>query len=229
MDIVFVNKVGAASTDSNAVTTGPIDMTGANFLVAVTTIFNTTAVDKMSDSQSNTWTGLTIYSVVSGLIKFQILYAKNASVSSSQTFTLGAAVTYPALEVYGFSGVDTTAPADVENGASEQAGPDTHQPGSITPSASNALIIIGYTGTDTGAAPTIDSGYTSPMEFFQWSAGATDSVSGSYLIHTSGAINPTASKVGSGTVAIGTAAFLAATGGAAATLRQWRMGSLGVQ
>lgn len=152
--ICLVADVAVGGNGSTA-TTAAINTTGANFCVAVASYY-TNSADTVSDSKSNTWTELTRYTNAA-FQRVVIWYAKNPTVGSGHTFTLGSgASTFPAIAAACFSGVDTSSPFDQENGSA-----NTKTPGSVTPTQNNELIITGIsTLTGAGTTPTVDSGFT---------------------------------------------------------------------
>jgi hypothetical protein len=150
MAIAIVSHITGASTDSNGFTSASLDTTGANFLVIALAEGNTSDT-AISDSKSNTWTELTQQQSLGGK-SVVIWYAKNTTVGAGHTFTVAGTTCYPAICVAAFSGVDTSAPFDVQNGATGAG--FSLATGSITPGSDNELLISGFEwGTgDAGAA-----------------------------------------------------------------------------
>lgn len=136
----------ATGGTGSAVTTSAIDSTGATILIAVTSY--KTGTITVTDSKSNTWTGLTQrIGAGGGGVICQIFYAVNPTVGASHTVTgTAGASTFPAIAVAAFNTVLTSSPFDVQNGAG-----DTGATGSITPSVNGELLISGMA---TSATPT---------------------------------------------------------------------------
>lgn len=132
--IAFVNSVSQDMAAGG--TTTAANMAGANFCAASVSWYNA-GTPVLSDSSSNTWTFVHNESFF-GTANSDTYYAKNATTTSSMTFTLS---TNPgAITVICFSGVDTTAPFDTSN-AGNTTGSATIQPGSVTPAAANSVVV----------------------------------------------------------------------------------------
>lgn len=158
-----VASVLKVSTDTNAIITSAIDTTGADFLVALVGYFNgVNAPGSVTDSKGNSWTALTAY-LCAGTTQFgQLWYCKNPIVGSGHTFSFGAAVTYPCIFVEAWSGADLTSPFDLETGTASIAGDPTAQPGNLTPSVNNCLVIAAviYPQADISDVASVDSSFT---------------------------------------------------------------------
>jgi len=201
--IALVSSVRFPSTGGT--TSSAIDTTGANLLICLLSNMVGTTI---TDSKSNTWTALTLYSGTGPDIKF--LYAKNATTGTGHTFTTP---NWDQAVVAAFSGADTSAPFDQENGQNQGAGITT--PGSITPTANGALVVAGIASINFAGTATVDSS----MSIIDQAASVGGNPEGSALAYivqgTAGAIAPTwtlAASAGSANIA----SFLAATGGGAA-------------
>lgn len=141
---------------SGNATTPAINTTGATFLGACVSGF--AGIGTVSDSKSNTWTALTVRS--NGSYEEILYYVANPIVGTGHTFTLNGNSGNGALEVAAFSGVKTTSPFDVENGSTPTG--FGGNPGSITPTASTASLLltcIGIKNTGSPVASGIDLGY----------------------------------------------------------------------
>lgn len=135
------------AVSGSAPTTSAINTTGATLLV-VGQSYNG-GYTPPTDSLGNTWSGLPNQAAIGGM---SIWYSSNPIVGASQTFT-GAGASF-GMCVMAFSGVLSANPLDQQNGST------TAQPGSITPTQANELI-VSYIGGGTDAGPyTIDSGMT---------------------------------------------------------------------
>lgn len=113
MAIAFVAAVSAGDPDgSSGVTTGAIDTTGANFLIASVSVGTVSTGTAPTDSYDNEWVALSDNpnTVLSGSMR--LWYAKNATTGTGHTFS--RAVNGASLSVAAFSGVDPTDPFDVQ-------------------------------------------------------------------------------------------------------------------
>lgn len=149
MAIALVAHKSASGNGSSAATTAAADTSGSSLLVVAAASYSggTTAV--ITDSKGNTWTNLTLKSA--GVVKGRISYAENAVVGSGHTFSGQATDAYPAIAMQAYSGVATSSAFDVENGAANGTVASA-QPGSITPSSDNEVLVYAMTGgnnTDT--------------------------------------------------------------------------------
>lgn len=187
MPFIVVGHVAAGSTDTNSVTTGALDTSGANLLVLVLGQESGVATSVITDSKSNTWNPLTTQTEGAG--QCTIYWSVPTSVGSGHTFTATQAGASPAIVVGAYSGA-TPAPFDQQNGDHSSTGA-TLATGSVTPTFSSELIVAGASGrTGSGAIVSIDGGFTiagntSPDAFH-------DSAALAYLIQgPSVAANPT--------------------------------------
>lgn len=200
-------------TDASGVsgyTTSAIDTTGADLIVLIY-VDNTGGA--LSDNQSNTWntTPPTRYFIFGEGI--QIYYALcSGKTSATHTFTVTGTNTFSALAVLSFSGSAAT-PFDQENGVQ---GAD--QPGSVTPSEDNELIVAGFGWQVAGVTITSVTGMTIGDQI---DAGAAAGVASAYKIQTTAAaLNPTFVYSGSPSFrVVAQATFKAVAGGGGAV--QW--------
>lgn len=211
MPIAFVDSVlGSSSNLGASVTTAGIDTSGADLLVLMlSTSIATTETATISDSKGNTWTALTKYHEGTWNTEGRLYYAKNAIVGASHTFTAtsDAGATYPAIAVAAFSGTHLTSPFDQQNGATASFSPP-HEPGSVTPTEDNELIIAGVAHDRTDAPNAIDEGFTLAEASAVVAANA-QGVGIGYLVQTTAAaVNPTWSGWGGNP---GSVVFTAAT------------------
>lgn len=184
--IAFV--AGTAKPGSSAfgvVTTDPIDTRGANLIVvAVGTYVSHTGT--ISDSKSNTWIPLTLYSASDANSKIQFFYCLNPTTDAAHTFsTTPGTFSLPGVGVVAFSGVSAF--------VSESGALGLH-PGSITATLNGSLFV-----TCSTANSPVDGGFTG---FDAAYSGGTNIGCGiAYLIQgTAGAENPTWSGAGYGPV-----------------------------
>lgn len=149
------------NADSN--TTSAIDTTGAALLVAYVPYVNSgSPTVAVSDSKGNTWTALTAQTT--GIVTGKMYYVANPSVGSGHTFTQtnSAPGVYSGIVAASFSLVANAA-ADNSTGSAVAAGAGTTiQPGSITPSVNDCVLItgVGYFDQPSARICSVDSGFT---------------------------------------------------------------------
>lgn len=209
--IALVGAGAAAGGDNGGTTTG-FDTTGATLLVAVVGSYNQTTQPTISDSKSNTWTALTAYEDGASRTRVRIYYVANPSVGAAHTATAAQASCFCSIAFAAFSGVTTTSPFDQQNGSFTDSGTSV-QPGSITPSEDNTVVIAGL-GSDTAASShAINGSYT-----LQVSHDGGGAHLGSHLAFwiqtTATATNPTYSWSGTDQASAAIASFKS-SGGAA--------------
>jgi hypothetical protein len=191
-------------------TTAGIDTTGATLIVLF--VHQDTAAQGVSDSKGNTWTSLTSQTGgVSGTNNTgRLWYCVNPTVGSGHTFS--AAVAYGAIAALALAG-NAAVPFDQENGSGSTSSVTSRQPGSITPSEDDCIVVAGTGIGGSNSNHAIDGGFTI--------AGDLNGISGTqyggfiaYLIQTSAtAANPTSSWTTSNVSASVIASFKAAAGG----------------
>lgn len=185
--IALVAFKGAAQF-ANPVTTAAINTTGANFcVIGVSPASSISSFTGVSDSQGNTWTGLTPADNGSDT-EAVIYYAKNVTTNASHTFSAAGIVL--AIVAACFSNVNTTSPFSTQNGAFTAAA-TTVATGSITPGGNGALIVSMF-GTCTAASSiAVDSGMTI-IDTQPWVVGNNCGGALAYKVQTTAAaINPT--------------------------------------
>ncbi len=226
MAIAVIANTAAGSTTGDNVTTGAINTTGANFLVLVVASLDNTGVT-ISDSKANTWTPRTNRVGTPDLQVYDANATGTAIVGTGHTFTATSTAQMPALAVIAFSGVATAAIFDVENGTSF-AGVASVQPGSVTPTVNNEVLVTGLSNDVAQLGPTIDTGFTR-SDFVDFVATLTNGVAMAYKIQTTaGAENPTWSWTFASNGAVSMATFKAAVA-AAGTRQTPSLGLVGVQ
>lgn len=134
----LVSKTAATGSTNGgtSVTTAAIDTTGANLLVALVCSASNNAT--LTDSKSNTWTGLTGQSTGNGAIR--IYYCYGGTVGSGHTFT--ATTGAPSIVVYAFANA-AASPFDQQNGTQTSVAGTTIAPGSITPTQNEEILVAG--------------------------------------------------------------------------------------
>lgn len=179
---LIMKDQASATAGSTATTVGGFDSTGGNFAAIYQADGEELAFGSTcGDSKGNIYTPLNDYGG-SGLSRAgRWWYVANPTVGAGHNFS--CAGYYNTLFAYVFSNVKTaSSPFDQQNGAVAT------QPGSITPSENNELVLTGYVDQGTGAL-SINGGFSSPDT--QRSASYI-SGGASYLIQTTAAAaNPT--------------------------------------
>ncbi len=203
----IINSTKGAGANTFTTPT-PISTVGATF-IAVCVSQNTGLVAVMSDSQGNSYTALTAH-VENGSV--QMFYKFSPSTSATHTWTLTGASIFAAVTAVAVSGVGAF---ESETGASNGGSTNNVSYGSLTPAATNGLMLacVHYeqpTGSTTINAPLTllqDSAYNGGVSYGgamayyfptstsaitgQWSStGGTGQMANSSALFTAGA--PTA-------------------------------------
>lgn len=191
MAIALVGKVSAGSAAGGDITTGAVNLTGADFLVTGDSYKIGGSGDKDSkDNQGNgTFTALTESSSGTDCTA-RVSYKAAPVVGASHTFTLdvSSSVTLPSIAGLGFSGVLQVNPFDVQNGATATA--QSVATGSVTPTEAGSLLIAVLVVDRAVTGVGIGSGFTL-AESVAFVTSQHLALYVAYLIHTTGAINPT--------------------------------------
>jgi hypothetical protein len=197
---------------NDVVTSAAINTTGANLCIAsVAEYTGGSGFGLPTDSGSaGAWTGLTTRTY--GIYRVRLFY-KAITTSSSHTFgTSGAIGSFPSLAVACFSGVDSS-PFDVEAaGGGVGTGGQSVQPGSVTPTVNDELVISTLNFSSANAAPPPAVSVGTITDQVDYSQGITQGVVLSYQIQTTAAAtNPTYSWVAPGWAVATSATFKSAT------------------
>lgn len=188
-------------------TTPAIDTTGATLLVAMLAM-NFAGESAPTDSLANTWVALTGVNGGSSS-RARLYYVAGPTTGGSHTFT--STSTALGMVVAAFAGTLTSSVFEAEVGATAES--TTVQPGSLTPSASGALVVSGLSYYCGGSAPSIsvDSGYSIVDTVAD--TGVNYGSSLGYIIETTAvAQNPTWTVGTSGSLNALGAVFKAASG-----------------
>jgi hypothetical protein len=186
MGYTFLGSVTAISSDGNSVVTANVTSFAAADLIVVCVgrYAPGTVTTGLTDSLSNAY-GSSLGALTNNTAVLEIFYKKNPTVSGSMTFSFGTNTAYPAMVVMGFSG-SASSPLDQNAaGGTPGNGAVTVQPGSITPTEVNELLIAAMAGeaVTSGTTTTINEGFNA---VFNASNGALSVYCGaSYLIQTS--------------------------------------------
>lgn len=146
--------------DGSPLTSSSIDTTGSTLLILFSSVYSGAANVSVTDSKSNTWTGLT---QITGSRLSRLWYAHTATVGSGHTFTITSDsgnmfnASFCVMALNGnLIGSD---PFDVQSTNSNSASL-TIAPGSITPSQNSEIVVTGYGSDANNTAPSVDSGFT---------------------------------------------------------------------
>lgn len=213
MAITLVGSTNFYSTDTNGFTSGAVDTSGATFIAVWYAGGANGGSYTLSDSKSNTWTGLTKTDAFFGTRVGQWLYAYNATVGSGHTFTITGSSSAPTLQVLWYSGVLTSDPFDTgqQSGASSN-GATTIQAGSVTPSENNCVVLSGLY-VDNSRSPSIDGGFTKEQETTNTDFGHFYGAAADLIQTTATAANPTWTISSSDIVISRNAVFKSSGGG----------------
>lgn len=131
----LLSKTTLLGSATSSATTPAINTSGANLLVFCVTTAGAAAITS-PDSAGNTWGAPAIFRANAG-INGAIYLLSNPLTSSSHTITL---TSYPAAVLMAFSGAAAATPLDQSNGAVRST--TTYQPGSITPTQANEMLVL---------------------------------------------------------------------------------------
>lgn len=187
----------------NGGTSSSIDTTGANLLIAAVSSYEAFAAPAFSDSKSNTYTALTEVSF-SASVRIKMYYCASPAVGSGHTWTTAGSTSASSVCVLAVSGANGT-PADQENGSTAVG--SSAQPGSITPSVNNCIVVLSGAADADTVQGTTATGYT-VSDSFATSGGNYFGNTMLYKIQTSAsAENPTLNFSGSANLTVKIASF----------------------
>lgn len=187
--LVAHDKVGSPDTSSG------VNTSGADLLAAFVTYWHNAAAPSFSDSYGNTWVPI-LTEVNANGERGSLYYVANPTVGSSHTISVSNAGNSGGATFAAFSGAHAT-PLDQ---ASSDGGT---QPGSVTPSENNELLVSAF-GAGDGAAPgpfTPDGGFT-VTDYIDYVFFGTEPNALAYLIQTTAAAANPSWSPGSGPVFI---------------------------
>lgn len=198
MAIALVTQIAAgASAGTSPVTTSSVNSTGSSGIV-VSVSGSNQGVITISDSNSNTYTRIIDAIATLATEKLSFFYCKLPVVGAGHTFTAtntSSPGSFMALTVFCFSGTDQTTFYDGTVTNASVSG-TTLQPGSITPTKNNCILVSGFLLSSAGT-PTINGGFSSPFGN-PFAGGISFGSFQSYLVQTTPApANPTWTSVGS--------------------------------
>jgi len=187
--ITLLAHTMAGSGDTFSVTTTGINTVGADLIVVQLSDLPLGGdFCTLTDSQSNTWTALTAYTQATAAnSRCRLYYKLVPATSASHTFNATSVnAHYPTLSILAFKGV---ASYDQQVGAALLSVLSL-QPGSLTPSAANALLVCGLTMYGTSSTMTVDSGFTITDQL-PWATPRMPAASAYLVEGTAAAVNPT--------------------------------------
>lgn len=156
-----LTHASAASVDSNAVTTGAIDTTGATLIVIMLGWQSGVASVLPTDNKANAWTPLTKPGTGAGHSFGRLFYCLNPVVGAGHTFSASSVGSAPGISVMSFSGLGIIIDQEAAAQGVDNAAQSTLAPGSLTPPQDNCLFVSGVTGyLSTGTVSSVDSGFT---------------------------------------------------------------------
>jgi hypothetical protein len=172
-------------------TTVGIDTTGANLLVACVSSHATAEEDpSISDYYNNSWT-LAVESLEFWDYHMRLYYSVPTSVGSGHTFTVAGVGSQTSINVTAWSGA-TAAPLDQT--AWKGVGGTSIQPGPVTPTLNDELVIscLTNTGDSSNTNRSIDGNFTISGQVGTDYTNYTTAIAGAYLVQTTKATaNPT--------------------------------------
>ncbi len=217
MAITFVDSVsaGAAASTDASITTASMDTTGANLIVVGANWygFGSASSVRPTDSNGNQYLPLTSHGHAVTDVAHRLWYCQSPTVGAGHTFTLSytsGGGSHLSLTVAAFAGAHVS-PYDLQENGTETGSAATIQPGSITPTEANCLVITSL-GNFNDATFSIDGGFTI-VETVAQVAAAHMGGSLAYLIQTSAAAaNPTWDPTPNTGMAVVIASFKSASG-----------------
>jgi hypothetical protein len=187
--VVSGTNVCAGSSDGTTVSTAAVDTTGATLIVASVSDHPANS-GTISDSQTLTWTTSLSSANATGS-EVKLFFAVATSTNASHTFTYSGASTFPAICVIAFAGTHATTPYTGQESTATAAS-NSVQPGSLTPSEDNCVVVSGLSFNDNaGQTFSISGGWTIAGQV-AYSGGQHFGVGLGYSIQTTAtASNPT--------------------------------------
>lgn len=187
--MAFALVANATAQAASNATTGAIDTTGANLLIAVVGWYSAVGEPTLTDSKSNSWTMLT--KKTSNNMSVLIYYAIGATVGSGHTFTASGTGKYATICVGAFSGGHASSPYEAESAGATSGSATSLQPGTLTPAENDELVITGLGLDGSTSAESINGGFTI-TDLMRFAPGVAEGAGMAYLIQTSAAAaNPT--------------------------------------
>lgn len=175
----LVQSAGTAtstvSTTSTVTLPGPSNAGGLLVLSAGVYAGLTNQIASVTDSAGNIWTRIGAYAVSGHNSDGEMWCSTNAKSVTTVTAHTSSATTM-ALEVQEFSGIATTGSLDIAAGSSNTS--TTAASGSVTPTASNDLVVGFVAGHSNAEAIIIAPGYTAQTRQSTTGTGITSVITG---------------------------------------------------
>lgn len=192
----YIAGVSAGGSATGVTTVGnDINTTGTTVIFVLVAWYSAGVEPVPTDSKSNTYTSMTTQSVV-GSVASRLYRCIAPTVGSGHNFTANAASSFASIAAIAVGANAFT--FDLQNG-NNSASAGSIQPGTITPSGANSVVVCGV-GHDANSSATqaIDSGYTAPAALLVAYAGGNHFGCGlAYkFLTTSAGQNPTWSNIG---------------------------------
>ncbi len=221
-----VAHTGKGATDPNTVTTDAIDTSTADLIIIGISDYGgiTDPGCTPSDSKSNMWTGITAYTSVGGGSRTKIWYSRATSVGSGHTFTCAATSTYVVITVLAVSG-SAASPLDQENGDHLNGSNDV-QPGPITPTLDNELVVTVFCNDSVSITVPAPSGYTITDQVDMLALNRVEGAMAYQIQTTATATDPTW-EGNANDEAAAIASFKVSAGGGGATPRNFTLMGVG--
>ncbi len=202
-------------------TTGSINTTGTDtIVVAVVGTSGTTPVSGwVTDSKSNNYTvttGASYQTAFSANIAFWSVATATVGSGHTFTFTPSSNWSFSAMAVLACNGGAASSPLDQQNGAQNNGIGTTLQPGSVTPSTDNQLVVTAVGSPAGGTIASVSAPYTI-TDTIAYSGGNNMGIAMAYAVQTTAtATNPTWTDGSSGVGLIaGIVTFTASSAGGA--------------
>jgi len=210
--VAHVSTASTGGSGNDVATSAAINTTGANLCVAsISEYTGGSGFATPTDSGSGaSWTGLTAR--IENVFRVRLFY-KAITPGTSHTFgSSGAIGTFPSMDVACFSGADTSAPFDLESAGGGVGSSGTSvQPGSVTPSVNDELVISALSFSISNAAPPVGVSPGTITDQVDFSQGIHQGAVLSYQIQTTAsATNPTFSWGVAGDAVAASATFKSA-------------------
>lgn len=211
MAIALVTSIDAAPGNGGG-TTGSFDSSGGDLIVVGISSYGMPTAS-VTDNKGNTYTALTGTANGPSGAACKLYYCANPTVGTGHTVTFSQGLSYPVISVAVFSGVTTTSPFDVENGANSTTNTSL-APGSVTPTANGEVLISVLSLAAAYSGLGIDSSFSIAQSQAYSGGNNMGGAIAYYVQPTAAAINPTWSWTSSVGCATTIASFKAAAAAA---------------
>lgn len=198
-----------------SVTTTAVDSSGSTAAVLFTAYQQNTLT--ISDSKSNTYTNLTQMCNAGASVCIRVSYVCGGTYGTGHTATAAGANTYPAAVFIPLSGTLTTGCSDGESaGADGNSATTSLQPGTLTPSQNDGIVLTGCAYLLNHGSASADGGFTLVRQLAGDGVNFDGIAVFSLIQSAAAATNPTITWNNGTNVACISAAFKVAAGGGGA-------------